>query len=173
MVTTFKASIRNEKLNPKLFDVAFVLQEHNNSTHTSKTYLMSVTDVTKTKEVLSFINEKFILSQTGSIRENIWNKKQAPELDDEKYPEAVFFKTKNSVVSNIVKDAVNITNWGVKQKNSGTIFFEYAEVQDNKGNCDIEFNTTIDFSTSINNVKGTCCININTSSQLHICSTAI
>lgn len=134
---------------------------------------MSVTDVTKTKEVLSFINEKFILSQTGSIRENIWNKKQAPELDDEKYPEAVFFKTKNSVVSNIVKDAVNITNWGVKQKNSGTIFFEYAEVQDNKGNCDIEFNTTIDFSTSINNVKGTCCININTSSQLHICSTAI
>jgi len=85
---------------------------------------MTVADVTKVKEVLGFINEKFNLSQTGPIRETIWANKNAPELDDGEYPAAVFFKTISNMPSNVQNDEVNVTPWGLKQKTSGAIFFE-------------------------------------------------
>ena len=43
---------------------------------------MTVADVTKSNEVLSFVNEKFKLTQTGPIRDKIWTHKAAPALDD-------------------------------------------------------------------------------------------
>lgn len=43
---------------------------------------MTVADHTKTKEVLSFLNEKFKLSQEGPIREKIWNNKSAPTVEE-------------------------------------------------------------------------------------------
>jgi len=134
---------------------------------------MTVADVTKSKEVLAFINQKFNLSQTGLIRENIWAKKTAPELDDGEYPEAVFFKTINLLPTNVQTDAVNLNAWGMKQKNSGIIFFQFADVKTKDNNCDINFNMDMDFSSVISKVNASCCINIHTEQDmLHVCSTA-
>lgn len=82
MIEKFKSSIKTENLNPKIFDIAFVVQARQNSTHTTKTYLMTVADHTKLQEVLGFINEKFQLSQTGLIRDKIWANKKAASIDE-------------------------------------------------------------------------------------------
>jgi len=134
---------------------------------------MTVADVTKSKEVLAFINEKFNLSQTGPIREQIWAKKEAPELDDGEYPEAVFFKTIQNIPANVQNDAVNLNAWGMKQKNAGGIFFQFAEVETKESNCAVQFNVDMDFSSVINKVNGACCIIITTETDtLNVCSTA-
>lgn len=173
MVTSFKSSIKNEKLNPKIFDVAFVIQAREYSTHTTKTYLMTVADFTKAKEVLAFINEKFKLAQSGPIRDKIWTNKSAPALDEGEYPTAIFFKSLNGKATNIKNDAINVLNWGVKEKESGKVFFTYTDVSAKDNQCQIEFNFNTDFSTMVDNVDGSCCINITTEKdKLHICSNA-
>lgn len=73
----------------------------------------------------------------------------------------------------VVNDQLNILNWAVKEKGSGKVFFTYENVATKDNACDIEFNFTMDFSTSIDNVSGSCCINITTDKdKLHICSKA-
>lgn len=153
--------------------MAFVIQARNYSTHTTKTYLMTVADHTKQREVLGFLNDKFKLSQTGPIRDKIWTNKSAPALDDGEEPAAVFFKTVNSKPTQIKNDKLTVLNWGVKEKSTGKIFFTYDEVNFKDNLCQIEFNFTQDFSQSIENVEGSCCVNISTEKDsLHICSKA-
>lgn len=123
MEAKFKGAIKTEKLNPKIYETAFVIQARENSTHTTKTFLMAIADHTKNKEVMSFINEKFKLSQTGLIRDKIWGNKSAPTIEEGEYPEAVFFKTIKGKVSGAKNDKLNVLNWGVKEKESGKIFF--------------------------------------------------
>jgi len=82
-----------------------------------------VADYTKTKEFLTFLNDKFKLTQSGPIRDKIWSNKTVSVLDDGQYPKAVFLKTLNNKVLSQQVDAINVLNWGVKEKESGKIAF--------------------------------------------------
>jgi len=50
--------------------------------HSSKTYLVALTNHEKTKEFLTFVNDKFTLAQTGSIRLDIGANRAAPALEE-------------------------------------------------------------------------------------------
>jgi len=158
-------------LNPSIYNHTFIVQTRESSTHTSKTYFIAIADSSKLAEVLGFLNEKYKLTQTGPIRDKIWEQSDAMTFEENEYPQVKIFKDVKRVPTSIRDDELNILSWSVKEKSTGKIFFTYDDVLEKDGICEILF-TEQDFSQSVDNVQSLCCLDVNTTKDhLHICST--
>jgi len=167
----FKQSIKSEGLNPSIYNHTFIVQTREYSTHTSKTYFIAIADSSKLPEVLGFLNEKYKLTQSGPIRDKIWEQTDAMTFEENEYPQVKIFKDVKRIPTSIRDDQLNILSWSVKEKSTGKIFFTYDSVLEKDNVCEILF-TSQDFSQSVDNVQALCCLDVNTNTDhLHICST--
>jgi len=174
-VTTFKSKIVNDGFDPDIFKHAIVLQSKRHATHSSKTFFFAPANKDKLAEIEAFINEKYMASQIGAIRDQIWKNKNAIGLTPKDKIPAMYFEViggKGTKLANI--DQVDVQADGIYNKMTGDNKIPFKQVQEVNKVCKIEFNTatSLDLTTLVDGIREKlCCINIKMDGKnAHLCA---
>jgi len=129
----------------------------------------------KLAEIEAFINEKYMASQIGAIRDKIWKNVNAIGLTPKDKIPAMYFEViggKGTKLANISE--VDVQADGIYNKMTGDNKIPFKQVQDQNRVCKIEFNkaTSLDLTTLVDGIREKlCCINITMDGKnAHLCA---
>lgn len=156
----FKTELKGENFDPSISSHIHVLQSHNHATHSTKTYLMVPAGVEKINEILKEINDKYILEQTGAIRDKIWSKPKAPMAEEySAIKTKVFYTIAGSLTKQADVSGGSFTARGFKNLDTGKTLILYQDIKYENNSCLVE-NTGIDIAALTDDAKSECCLKL-------------